>query len=854
MLRCSTAALLAWDAPVEKLLMLPFSESASSLLSRLCLLSSKVSRFRHHIINLQTYLSSNIPPESLLPKPRSAFILNETEESSWTSARASAGTKFCRIALRAARRHLWKSQALFRKTAEELGAIHPLEAAQIKLRVQNVVARLEASLLRTRTKKWERGNVQPKPFFFPRKRGTRGGKRHTRSKRKDPHVDQSSTGNQEEPESPAVEAFINSFHSGVRPALRSSGPQSLPDNLTPEERTALTSLSKRTDIIIKPADKGAAVVVLDRTDYDKEAERKLLDSSRYEVLNSDPTRLNNETINKAVDELLAKNSINRNTANDLKQSRPRTASFYLLPKVHKSLSSPPGRPIVSSNGCPTELISAFVDTILKPLVTNVPSFIRDTKHLLSEILSLPKLPSHALLVTMDVVGLYSNIPHSDGADACREFLAQRPVCVPATEDVLKLIHLVLDMNCFTFQGKHYRQTLGTAMGTRMAPSFANLFMAALEKKILATAPDIQTPEFFKRFIDGLLIVWLHGEESLLRFFDHANRAHPSIQFTMDYGRSVHYLDATLAIEDNGRISSDLFTKPTDSHQYLFPSSNHPPHVHDHLPYGLALRIRQIVSSDDRLRTRLAELRDFLLDRGYNEVAIQEQFERAAGVPRQQALQKRRRVTNDRVPLVCSWNERLPDLGRILRQYFPVLQSEASLEQCFTAPPLLSFRRPRNLRDILVYGTQKNTSAQDAPIGTHKCLHSRCRTCPIVNNITQIQTNSGLKHIRDSFTCDTSSLVYVITCSKCNSVCVGETGQKLRERMNGHRADIKNKNNTPVGLHFNAKGHEPRISGLQKTAQDTTARRVREKKWIKLLESCKTYKCMNRDSGIYFLIL
>ena len=47
--------------------------------------------------------------------------------------------------------------------------------------------------------------------------------------------------------------------------------------------------------------------------------------------------------------------------------------------------------------------------------------------------------------------------------------------------------------------------------------------------------------------------------------------------------------------------------------------------------------------------------------------------------------------------------------------------------------------------------------------------------------------------------------------------VGETGQKLRERMNGHRADIKNKNNTPVGLHFNAKGHEPRISGLQKNS-------------------------------------
>ena len=244
-----------------------------------------------------------------------------------------------------------------------------------------------------------------------------------------------------------------------------------------------------------------------------------------------------------------------------------------------------------------------------------------------------------------------------GADACRQFLAQCPVCVlvggsekerthfplvPATEDVLKMIHLVLDMNCFTFKGKKYRQILGTAMGTRMAPSFANLYMAVLEKKILATAPDSKTPEFFKRFIDDLLMVWLHGEESLVRFFfDHANRPHPSIQLTMDYRRSVHYLDAALAIEADGRISSDLYTKPTDSHQYLLPSSNHPPHVHEHLMDTLALRIRQIVSSDDRLRTRLAELRSFLLDRGYNEVALQKQFERAAGVPRQQALQKRR---------------------------------------------------------------------------------------------------------------------------------------------------------------------------------------------------------------------
>ena len=130
---------------------------------------------------------------------------------------------------------------------------------------------------------------------------------------------------------------------------------------------------------------------------------------------------------------------------------------------------------------------------------------------------------------------------------------------------------------------------------------------------------------------------------------------------MAYGRSVPYPDAALTIEDDGRISSELYTKPTDSHQYLLPSSKHPPHVQEHLPYGFALRICRFIPFDDRLRSRLGELRGFLLDRVYNEVAIQEQFEQAAGIARQQALQKRRRVTNDPVPLVCFCNERLPDL-------------------------------------------------------------------------------------------------------------------------------------------------------------------------------------------------
>ena len=71
------------------------------------------------------------------------------------------------------------------------------------------------------------------------------------------------------------------------------------------------------------------------------------------------------------------------------------------------------------------------------------------------------------------------------------------------------------------------------MGTRMAPIYANLFMAVVEDNILITASGGLNPEFCKRFIDDLLMVWLHGEASLLRFLDHADSLHPTKQFTMD---------------------------------------------------------------------------------------------------------------------------------------------------------------------------------------------------------------------------------------------------------------------------------------------------------------------------------
>ena len=68
------------------------------------------------------------------------------------------------------------------------------------------------------------------------------------------------------------------------------------------------------------------------------------------------------------------------------------------------------------------------------------------------------------------------------------------------------------MNNFEFENNHYLQLHGTAMGTKMAPAYANLFMGDLEQKILAQS--LPKPLVWWRNIDDVFMIWPHGEEKL----------------------------------------------------------------------------------------------------------------------------------------------------------------------------------------------------------------------------------------------------------------------------------------------------------------------------------------------------
>ena len=136
--------------------------------------------------------------------------------------------------------------------------------------------------------------------------------------------------------------------------------------------------------------------------------------------------------------------------------RPRLGRFYLLPKIHKRLFDVPGRPVILNSGYFTENISAFVDYHLKPLSTQVRSYIQDTNDFLRKLDSLKNLPENFLLRTVDVVGLYPNIPHSDGLAAIKKALDAREEKSVSTESILKLAEVVLKNNVFKHNNRTFR--------------------------------------------------------------------------------------------------------------------------------------------------------------------------------------------------------------------------------------------------------------------------------------------------------------------------------------------------------------------------------------------------------------
>ncbi len=147
-------------------------------------------------------------------------------------------------------------------------------------------------------------------------------------------------------------------------------------NLTIEEAKALKNLRMDNSIIILPADKGNATVILDREVYTEM--KGILHDGSYMTLKKDPTKkFERETHQKLLD-LMKKGELDKELYKKLNPTNSCLSCMYGLPKIHKD--NVLLRPIISTIGSATYDLAKYLAKIISPLVGQTSSNVKNSAH------------------------------------------------------------------------------------------------------------------------------------------------------------------------------------------------------------------------------------------------------------------------------------------------------------------------------------------------------------------------------------------------------------------------------------------------------------------------------------------
>lgn len=223
----------------------------------------------------------------------------------------------------------------------------------------------------------------------------------------------------------------------------------------------------------------------------------------------------------------------------------------------------------------------------------------------------------------------------------------------------------------------------------------------------------------------------------------------------------------LVIKEGMKITTDLFYKKTDSHQYLIFDSCHPSHTKRNTPFNMARRICTIVVDEERRKTRLSELKIFLTRQRYPIQLIESAIRKATETPiaELRSIKQREESNNTKIPFVLTHNPRNHNMFKSAKQFFPILQQSENLQELIQPNDILHSRwQPPNLKNIL---TKAKFTSNPVKPTVSTCEDPRCGTCPFLQTGPSIMFKNGMHfNVNSTMNCKSKNLIYCMTCPTC----------------------------------------------------------------------------------------
>ena len=331
---------------------------------------------------------------------------------------------------------------------------------------------------------------------------------------------------------------------------------------------------------------------------------------------------------------------------------------------------------------------------------------------------------------------------------------------------------------------------------------------------------------FMRFVDDGSGVWNGCMDNFMIWFTDV-RSVCKDQYGLDLTYeaqevqdNAQFLDIQYKFID-GKLTTDIYKKPTDANRFLEYSSCHPKHTFPSIVYSQALRYRRIINDDQLFGLRLTELREFFINSSYPVELVDEMLEKVKGKPRVLEYKDKSAKDGDFCPTtwITTYGEgfqEAKDKASELNKALALSSTWIPIQpnRVIKVVP----RRAPNLKDLLFKRKAIALDDSSLPKGTVPCTDksikkrgAKCQCCQCVSGLDSIESN-GVVVKTSGGNCKSSNIIYGASCTLCksNNVYIGKTVQQLHDRVSGHRGsfytvlesdDIKVDDGNILGYHL-----------------------------------------------------
>ncbi len=204
------------------------------------------------------------------------------------------------------------------------------------------------------------------------------------------------------------------------------------------------------------------------------------------------------------------------------------------------------------------------------------------------------------------------------------------------------------------------------------------------------------------------------------------------------------------------------------------------------------------------------LYNHLLLRGYPRDCLNKAITTVSGLSQKKALSEKETDIDEEGPkslfFISDFNPTNPDFKAIIQKHWPLLDRSSATRSLVDCKVIFGSRRPKNIRDLVTCAKLPPTNTP-APNQGSKCKRRTCRHCPKIDKSGVVHNllNNRQYNCIIKADCQTNNLIYLLTCDLCGKQYVGQTLNRIMDRVNSHLNDIKHQRETPLARHMRTHG-------------------------------------------------